>query len=1009
MSVLRVCPWSRPVRRSASPVSRFGRLSAGVTALLLLLPPGAAARAAAQQQNVGGVVVSADTRVPISDAQIEIVGTQRGALSRSDGRFLVLDVPGDQITLRVTLIGYQTLERTVRVGDMNVVLALRPTAVELDAIVVTGTPGAQRTRALGNAIGRVDAAELQEIAVPSDVRELIGARVPGVNVVNGLGEVGAGGATAIRGVGSLSLGHQPLIYLDGVRIDNDPNDGGVVSTQAGAARINDINPEDIESIEVIKGPAATTLYGTEASNGVIQIITKRGRTQDAQWDFRLDQGATYLPNPAELFPTVWARQNDELVSMNIIQSEIDSGFGSPFRTGHNQGYGVSVRGGTDAVQYFLSGDWNRLEGVVDYNWQNKLNLRSNLGFVLGEQLDLQFNLGTVRMRTRSASAVQPITTHILWGSPLLRETPRRGFILNVPEDYETVHGIEQQDRTVASVRLDYHPREWLANRFTVGGDFGFTRSSELWERTPEQPGPFGSLSEGSKTIGEARNTLVTVDYSATAHVDVTPDLRLETGAGASFFRRVVENSQSSGTIFALPGLETVSATSVRAASESYLEERTVGAFVQEQVSYKDRYFLTVGVRGDDHSAFGKNFDFVVYPKIMGSWVVSEEPFLQDVEFIDALKLRAAWGQAGQQPSAFAAVRLYSPSTGDGATPTVTPNNIGNPDLEPEKGEELELGFDASFLDDRIGLEFTYYDQKTKQALINAPVRPSTGFPGSQSLNIGEIANTGIELGISSTPVRRDDLIWNLGFTLATYDNEIVSLGGVIIPPNVFNRQVEGFPIGSIFQRKVVSAEYDAGGALTNVLCDGGSGPSGMDAGGAPVPCAEAGPVYWGKPLPSWQGSASTTLTLWQNVRVYALVDFQGGHHRVNGDVAGSHLFFANSRCINERPICDPILAAYASLGEVWQTGTMEAGFAKLRNLSVTYTLPGSIVSRIGASRGTITVAGRNLARIWTAEEAAFGHPITDPEIGKESSAVDSYNQELWPQFRTITTSIRLSF
>ena len=174
-------------------------------------------------------------------------------------------------------------------------------------------------------------------------------------------------------------------------------------------------------------------------------------------------------------------------------------------------------------------------------------------------------------------------------------------------------------------------------------------------------------------------------------------------------------------------------------------------------------------------------------------------------------------------------------------------------------------------------------------------------------------------------------------------------------------------------------------------------------------CAEAGPVYWGKPLPSWQGSASTTLTLWQNVRVYALVDFQGGHHRVNGDVAGSHLFFANSRCINERPICDPILAAYASLGEVWQTGTMEAGFAKLRNLSVTYTLPGSIVSRIGASRGTITVAGRNLARIWTADEAAFGHPITDPEIGKESSAVDSYNQELWPQFRTITTSIRLSF
>jgi TonB-linked SusC/RagA family outer membrane protein len=838
---------------------------------------------------------------------------------------------------------------------------------------------------------------------------MIGARVPGVSVSNAMGGAGAGGAIAIRGVGSLSLGHQPLIYVDGVRVDNDPDEGGVgASAGAGTARINDLNPEDIDSIEIIKGPAATTLYGTEASNGVIQIITKRGRAQEAQWDFRSDQGVTYMPNPTEMYPEVWARQGDELVSLNIIQNEIDNGLGSPFGTGHNQAYGASVRGGADDVQYSLSGDWNRQEGVVSYNWQDKLNLRSNFSFVLADELDLQFNLGTVRLETQS-SGYQPITTMVLWGTPLLKDTRTRGFILVAPEDYDEIESIEKLDRTIYSLQLNHHPTEWLTQRLTVGNDHTFRRGSELVQRSLQQPGPWFGASLGQKDVGETRNTLTTVDYTATAGLDLTPDVRSETSVGGTFIRRVTESSGASGSTFPVPGLETVSATALRNASESYVEERTVGAFVQQQLGYKDRFFLTAGVRGDDHSAFGKNYDFVVYPKVMGSWVMSEEAFLQDVGFLSTLKLRAAWGQAGQQPSAFAAVRLYSPSSGNNATPTVTPSNIGNPDLEPEKGQELEIGFDAGFFDERLGVEFTYYDQTTKQALIQAPVRPSTGFPGSQFLNVGEVANSGIELGINATPVRRANLSWNVAFTLATNTNEIIDLGGIAIPPTTNNEQVVGFPIDGIFHRKIVSAEYDASGNLTNVMCDGGAGQSGRDSGGTPVPCGQAPTVYWGSALPKWQGSLSTTLTLFQDLRLYALADYQGGNWRVNGDVAGSHLFFANSRCINERPICDPELAAYASIGQVWQTGTMKAGFAKLRTLSASYTLPESLVERIGSSRGTFTIAVQNPFRIWTQEDAKYGHRITDPEIGKESSATDAYNQESWPQFTTITTSIRLSF
>jgi outer membrane receptor protein involved in Fe transport len=480
--------------------------------------------------------------------------------------------------------------------------------------------------------------------------------------------------------------------------------------------------------------------------------------------------------------------------------------------------------------------------------------------------------------------------------------------------------------------------------------------------------------------------------------------------GGTFIRRQRESSSASGQIFPVPGLETVSATSTRSAGESYTEERSVGAFVQEQFAYKNRYFLTAGVRGDDHSAFGKNFDFVLYPKVMGSWVASEEPFFEGVGFLNTLKLRAAWGKAGQQPSTFAAVRLYSPSTGNNATPTVTPSNIGNPDLEPEVGQELELGFDASLFDERLGVEFTYYNQSTKKALISAPVRPSTGFPGSQSLNLGEVSNKGIEVGLHGTPIRRDKLSWTLDFTLATNHNEIVSLGGVrISPASTGSEQVEGFPISGIFFRKVVSADYDSDGSLVNVMCDGGTGKNGKEQGGTPVACSQAPTVFWGGPLPTWQGSLASTLTLFGDLRLYALVDYQGGNWRSSGDVGASHVFFTNSRCINERPICDPELAAYASMGAFLPAGTMKAGFAKLRTVSASYELPEAVVGRMGASRATLTVAADNLFRLWIAENSKYGHHITDPEIGKEGTALDTYEQEAWPQFTRITTSLRISF
>lgn len=966
------------------------------------------APALAQQGAITGQVLNQRSLQPVAGAQITVAGTEIGALSDAEGRFHLRGLEGAEVELRVTIIGYRPLTRTVPVGSTDVRLVLEERAIELDAVIVTGTAGATQKRAIGNAVSSVDVESVARAAAPVNVQQVLASRVAGLGVMKAAGEVGTGAVTVIRGVGSLALSDEPLVYVDGVRVDNTASQPSAAFwDDAGSSRINDIDPDDIASIEVIKGPAAATLYGTEASNGVIQIITKRGAAGAPRWDVQMKQGANFLQDPAEVYPTVWGRDADGLTSLNIIENDIAQGFGSPFSTGHVQDYSARVSGGSEALRYYLSGSWGRNEGIVDYNWKNSLNLQSNLNYQFREKLELAVSVGLTRSETRAASATQPITTHIVWGLPALRDTRTRGYLAVVPEDFAMIEGLEDLSHSTISARLQHRPFNWFTQRLAIGGDFGTIRSTAFWPRTPEQPGPHGSSSRGRKEVSNAQSTFNTVDYSATAAFDLTGTLRSATTAGAQWFRKAFATDETTGLVFPVPGLETISSAATRFASEDFLENRTLGMFIQEQVSWNDRLFLTAAVRGDDNSAFGQNYDAVIYPKLSASWVISEEPFFEPARgFLNTLKLRGAWGQAGQQPDVFAALRLYEPVTGPGGAPMLTPENIGNPDLKPEVGEELEVGLDASVLDDRLGFEVTYYDQTTHDAIVPRPVKPSVGFPGTQFVNLGEVANSGLEFLVNASVLQRENLGWDLTLNYSTNENEVVDLGGVEIPPNSFGqRQVPGFPLGSIFMKKVVSAEFDAEGNVTNILCEGGDPVTG---GGPAVPCAEAGTAYFGQPVPTWQGSVSSMLTLFNSLRLYGLVDFVGGHHRVNGDLAASHIFFRNSRCINERPVCDPVLAGYDELAQIWQTGTMDAGFAKLRTLSASYILPASLARWVGASNGTFTLTGHNIARLWTAENDSFGHEVTDPEI-RQSDALNAYNQESWPQFTSVIASFRFSF
>ncbi len=983
----------------------------------------------AQTASVSGIVSDSMTGRPIPDALIRAEGTAASTRSNIRGQFTLTGLSGSTVTLVVTRLGHQPVTRSASVGATDLQIRMARTALQLDELVVTGTAGGTERRALGNVVGTLDMSTAQLITPSKGVQEALSVAVPGLQIQRASGQLGTGGVTRIRGVSSLSLSSEPIVFIDGIRSDNTAgsNSAGFNGGGDRPSRINDIDPNDIESIQVLKGPSAATLYGTEASNGVIQIITKRGTAGRPTWSAELRGGANWLPSPEKLYEGVYYKDaNGATQRLNLIENDKARGFGSPFSTGTPVGGTASVQGGTDAIRYFFSGSYDRDEGIVSYNWQNKLNSIANLSYFSGEKFKIDLSMGYTRSKTRSASATQPVTTYIIWAcasnsctAPGLRpEDEGRGYLAGVTaEAFEEIEGLDNIDRSRLGLTFSHRPTGWLNHRFTLGGDFTNNGSSRYFPRGSH---PALGNPTGLKVVANDQSAFITADYSATVTASLGQNLGSQSSAGVQYYQKRFSQISGQGQNFPIRGVNTVSGGGTRQGFENpdfNLENKTVGVYVQEQLSWKDRFFLTGALRGDDNSAFGVNYDFVVYPKVSASWVLSDEDFFPNSSVLSAVKLRGAWGKAGQQPNAFAAVQTYGPSVGSGGTPTVTPLNVGNPELKPEVTREIEAGVDASLFNDRVSAELTYYSKVTNDGIFSALSSPSSGFPGRQFINIGEFSNQGLELALEGAVINRNDLRLNVRGTLATNRNRIEVLGQDAPIPNTAVGQlvgaynVAGFPMGSFFYKRIVSATLTAPGSVTNLMCEGGTNFG--DGDGSTVPCDGAPTIYHGSPTPTWLSALSADVS-WQRWRLAAVAEFQGGHWVSDGNVGGQHVFFNNSRAAVEQT--DPILVAYRSIGAFGQAGLMKAGFGKIRNVSLSYELPGSWAGLVGASRGSVTLTGANLATIWRAQERNFGALGQDPEVRINSSTffsdanlTNGFTQESWPQFRRFLATVRLSF
>ncbi|HEX6049975.1 MAG TPA: SusC/RagA family TonB-linked outer membrane protein, partial [Gemmatimonadaceae bacterium] len=851
--------------------------------------------------------------------------------------------------------------------------------------------GAER-RSIGNAVATISAAEELEKSAAPNLGNLIAARAPGVVIAPTTSRLGAGPAIQIRGRSSLSLENNPLLYIDGVRVNNATGTGPSGVSGGGpsfgsqsisvAGRLNDINPEDIESIEIIKGPAAATIYGTEAANGVIQIITKKGAAGRNQFNATVETGSLWFRDAEGRMPTNYMRdQQGNVVAWNAVQQEEERG--TPlFKTGHTRQYSGSLSGGRDLLRYYLSGTYQNDLGIEPNNSLRQFSTHSNVNVAPNDKLDIGASINFVDLDAHLGvdNGVSAMLGAMV-GHELLFSNAR-GFYPNfVPEIPQQLYDNSSAvTRFTSSGSANYRPFDWFANNVILGIDYTGDDSRALERFAPPNLAALLPASAAGGRIRQTlrRNTVITATYAGTATARLGGGaMTAATSVGGQFYREDRNQSSLGGWGFPGPGVETVSGTANKEdAAQTKTLNTTIGAYVEEKIGFRDRLFLTGGLRVDNNSAFGEDFKWVTYPKVAASWVVNEEPFWKFGNVVNTLKLRAAYGQSGRQPNAFAALRTFLPVPGPGGSNAVTPNSFGNPDLKPERGTELELGFEGELFN-RLTLDFTYFNKRTEDVILNQPIAPSSGFPGQRFANLGRVDNHGIELSGTLRALTLPNVSWEIGGNVATNKDEIKDLGG--LPSNVASAgqyNLVGYPIGAIFTRRVVSADRDpATGGATNVMCDGGPGQ------GA-VPCnAQAPFVFIGTPTPKLSGAVSNTVTLWNRLRLYALVDFKRGHRMYNTNenlrcqgLVGVPLCHANYFPEQYSPIylAETPGSAFAlgMIDQFWQ----DASFVKLREVSGTFTFPDRWLWG-GASRLALTVAARELA-LWT------DYNGIDPEVNR---------------------------
>jgi len=992
---------SKFVRIGLSSALRAGFTATLVFALMGLTAPDAQA----QTGQITGTVTSATSGAPLGEVQVFLPDLDLGALSRADGRFLILNIPVGTHEVSAQRIGFGVLTQTATVtagGTAALNFALETQALGLDDIIVTGTAGAATRREIGNTISSISAADIPD--APTRVSDMLQAAAPGLDVYGG-GALGQSKIIRLRGSNSALLNEHPIIYIDGVRIRseplpdaNPPDRRGGRSGNIAVSPLDLINPNDIDRIEIIKGSAATTLYGTEASGGVIQVFTKRGTGGAPVWTAEVQTGTQWSrrvgPSPAGLEAGV-VRDLVEDAQFGNMQHWMCTGIlscGGQFaKQSYNQDYTLSVRGGSSGVNYFISGAFNDAQGLMPNDHATNYSSRANITLSPTSDLQIQWNTSYTNLfltTTAGQNNAQGLPLNAL-------RTERNYFatsdptVLNVLMDQQLDESVE---RFTTGLTLNYSPMAALSNRFVVGYDWSQREHRNL------RPYGWNQVPEGSLLNNTYQNRVLSLDYVGTYAFTLTSEIRSDFSWGGQAVGdddRLLEGFAENFPGAADP---TISSGAVRLGFEDRSKIWNAGFFFQNVLDVSNKYFFTLGVRVDGNSAFGSGFGLQTYPKASVAYVISDEDFYPDW---GEMKLRFAYGESGRAPGPFDAVRTWSPQ-GLAGSPAFVPANVGNPDIGPEVTKEIEGGFDASWLNNRLSTAFTYYKQTTNDALFNVPQIPSGGFTSSRRTNIGSIGNSGLELQVDASLIQGSSWGLDVGLNYSTNHSELLSID----PDLETNCFKVGYPLRARCNQKIANPDAIVS-SFGEVLFVQPGHPDFQGEGDA------ENQYLYGPNLPTTFISPSMTIRMPKGITVSARGDYKGGFF-MNEEM------YSISRSVRS-PLCFPYYVDPANSNQVkdnipaqWMArcgntrqreGYMwDASFFKLRSVSATIPVDFAFPDRIGNS--VLTVALNN-GFLWMKEM-----PFMDPEASADpgGGAQQGYNfEETVPAPITFRVALRVTF
>lgn len=828
----------------------------------LMLVDDASLHASQGTGTIVGVVRNAKTNQPVAGASLVLDDSTSRTHSDDAGHYRFSDIPAGAHRVTVRAVGFARQARvvTVREGETATIqFALQSSVNTLDQVVVTVT-GEQRVRELGHVVAQINADSLVKAAPISNMFDLLQSRVPGLEVLTGNGGTAGGTASLrLRGQGSINLNSEPIVIVDGVRFKTDnlvPNNAnGAFLTQdnrePGETRslLYDLNPNDIATVDIVKGPSASTLYGPDAANGVIVITTKHG--QAGKTEFRWYARPITNSVPTATVAKVYQAFGHDSATGQLFQGNcsliyqyqyhvcvldsiapvptlaVDPGLSVIAKNRPSWQYGANVSGGTQAIQYFLSGNYDSqlgalvvsprltqyLEGILGTSSLSNALRNPNAMQDLGGRANVSIDMGTLGSVAASLGYTQ--TTHrstgqqggLFFGNAPGTDTSDLGNVIN-PWSMLTASQ-EQSSRLDASLNGTYRPFTWLTGTAVVGLDLAPSVLHVVLPLVGSTPSYVTSVQDSRRN-----NVGRTLNLGATALANSGP-VTFRSSAGVQYTYTHLDGVDVFGRNLA-PGSGTLQGAGSVYSNQLWNEVASLGTYAEEVIGLHNRLFLTGSLRIDGSSTFGDAYHPTPYPKVGVSWIASDEPFLRRVPGLSELRFRYSFGASSSYPTSGMTLGTQRANqfVVDGTQQTVFQRDaLGNPSLGPERKRETEYGADATLIS-RVQLGLTWYTRRTTDQLLM--VNNADGLM-PEYRNLGLVAAHGFEATMNANLVNTAWVQADLGFTYSFHTDKVLSLGDAPDARGNYGGYAVGYPLAAEFGRPVIGVADTVGNHADSIV------------------------------------------------------------------------------------------------------------------------------------------------------------------------------------------------